>query len=166
MRLRDLGIGGGCLAALALAGAYAAPALTTGCTTHQCDSDFVNIDQSTGMTIGDLQVLPGGEAIWESSPIDGTWIDYPGQRTYFFGLPQGFVPRQPPVAYVATGPTPDQPDASSTYVQASGQLAELGSFVNGGFLITNATCAEYWLYVSVAGTYAPPPAPDDAGAGD
>ena len=38
------------------------------------------------------------------------------------------------------------------------------------FNITNATCAEYYLYVSVTGDYNPPPpappAAEDAGTGD
>jgi len=157
------------MTALGVVCAVAAPtATTTGCTTHQCDSDFVNIDQSTGMFIGDLEPLGTGTATWESSPIDGTWINYPGMRTYFFSLPPYFTPLGPPLAYVATGPNPDDPvDAGgATYVLASGQLAEFSGYVNGGFLVTNGTCAGYYLYVSVNGTYDPPPGPGDAGAGD
>jgi hypothetical protein len=171
MRLRAMGVGGLCLGALGVAAALSVPAATTGCTTHQCDSDFVNIDQSTGTLIGDVTVLDPqtGAAVWESSPIDGTWIDFPGQRTYFVALPPYFAPGPGlPSAWIATGPTPDQVDASSTYVQGGGQLAEFGPFVNGGFLVTNASCAYYYLYISVPGTYSPPPAPapGDGGGGD
>ena len=154
MRLRALGAGGACVTALGVACVFAAQATTTGCTTHQCDSDFVNIDQSTGMFVGDIQ--PG---FWESSPFDGDWIDFPGERTYFFSLPQYFTPNSPPEAWVATAPDATDPDGGATYVQAGGQLAEFGRFVNGGFFVTNATCAEYYLYVKVSGTYAPPPTP-------
>jgi hypothetical protein len=156
--------------ALGVAGVFAASsAATTACTTHQCDSDFVNIDQSTGMFVGDMQPgLNPGTVFWESSPLDGTWIDFPGERSYFFSLPPYFTPISPPQAWVATTPNAADSDGGGTYVQAGGQLAEYGAFVNGGFIITNATCAEYYLYVSVQGTYNPPPAPapaaDDAGA--
>jgi hypothetical protein len=170
-KLRALGAGGACLTVLGVACAFAAPAVTTtACTTHQCDTDFVNIDQSTGGFVGDLQPLGPGTAMWESSAIDGTWIDFPGMRTYFFSLPQYFVPIGLPLPYVATAPDANDPDAGPvTYVLASGQLAEFGGYVNGGFLVTNSTCAEYYLYVSVDGYYDPPPPPtpaaDDAGDG-
>jgi len=157
------------MTALGVACAFAAPAVTTtACTTHQCDTLWVNIDQSTGGFVGDVQPLGDGTFFWESSPISGTWIDYPGMRTYFFTLPAFFVPLQPPVAYVATDPNPDAPDGGvGSYVLASGQLAELGGFNQYGFNITNGTCAEYYLYVYVVGYFVtPPPAADDAGTGD
>ena len=145
---------------------------TTACTTHQCDSLWVNIDQSTGGFVGDVQPLGDGTFFWESSPMTGTWIDYPGMRTYFFTLPAYFEPLQPPAAYVGTGANPNSPDGGdgSSYVPASGQLAELGGYnqFNNqyGFNITNATCAEYYLYVYVVGHFTPAPAADDAAAGD
>jgi hypothetical protein len=161
------------MTALGVACAFAAPAVTTtACTTHQCDSNWTNIDQSTGGFVGELQPLGPGTAFWESSALDGTWIDFPGQQTYFFTLPAYFTPTQPPIAFVSTGPNPNDPvDAGgATYVLAGGQLAELGGFNQYGFNITNATCAEYYLYVSVTGDYNPPPpappAAEDAGTGD
>ena len=45
-----------CLTALAVAFAASA-AFTTACTTHQCDTDFTNIDMSTGTTVGSMQIL-------------------------------------------------------------------------------------------------------------
>jgi hypothetical protein len=190
MRLCALGVGSACFVGLCVAVAVAAPAATTGCTTHQCDSDFVNIDQSTGVSVGQVQILgPGPEpgvenALWESSPFDGTWIDFPGQRTYFFGLPPGFAPTGLPMAYVATDPAPNDVDGGvvtatcggetitnsggGTYVIAAGQLAQFGAFVNGGFLVGNGTCACYFLYISIPGTFTPPAPPpsNDAGLDD
>jgi hypothetical protein len=169
VRLRALGAGGACVTALGVACAFAAPAVTTtACTTHQCDSLWVNIDDNTGGFVGDVQPLGDGTFFWESSPMNGTWIDYPGMRTYFFTLPGNFEPLQPPVAYVATGANPDSPDGGdgSSYVLASGQLAEMGGYGQYGFNITNSTCAEYYLYVYVVGRFPPAPAADDAGTGD
>lgn len=166
MRRSVLGLGSACLAGVGIAVAVAASSATTGCTTHQCDTDFVNIDQSTGAFVGDVHQITPTVAIWESSPLDGTWIDFPGQRTYFFSLPANFQPIQILSTMIATDATPDDVDAGGgTYAFAAGQLAQFGNFVNGGFLITNDSCAEYFLYVSVLGTV-PAPAPDDAGTGD
>ena len=170
MRLRA-GAGWACMTALGVACAFAASAATTtACTTHQCDqSGVVNIDQTTGMFVGDVQSTGDGNVFWESSPIDGTWIDFPGMQTYYFTLPANFVPRGLPVPYIATGPNPDAPDGGNgTYVPAAGQLAEIGGYNCCGFSITNGTCAEYYLYVSVDGYFVAPPAlaTDDAGTGD
>jgi hypothetical protein len=187
VRSYALGVGSVCFLGLGVTLAFAVPAITTGCTTHQCDSDFVNIDQSTGVNVGQVELLgPGPEpgtqnALWESSPLNGTWIQFPGQREYFFGLPPGFVPTDLPTAYVATDPAPNDTDAgdvtstcggetitnsgAGTYVTATGQLAQFGPFVNGGFLVSNGGCACYFLYISIPGTFTPPAAPpsDDAG---
>jgi hypothetical protein len=146
----------------------ASGATTTACTTHQCDSDFVNIDQAAGTFVGELEPPVNGVTTWVSGPFDGEWIDFPPERTYFFSLPQYFTPIGPPLPYVGTGADPTNPDSGQTYVLAGGQLAEFGAYVNGGFLVTNATCAEYYLWVSVPGSYEPPApaAADDAGTGD
>jgi hypothetical protein len=153
--------------------ALGAAASTTACTTHQCDALWVDIDQSTGMTIGDVQVLAPGYAMWESSPMDGTWIDFPGQRTYFFTLPQDFTPAGPPEAFLGTTQTAGDVDAGGgTYVPAAGQLAEFGPYGNQGFNVENGSCAEYFLYVRIFGTIPTAPtgttgndAGDDAAAG-
>lgn len=155
-----------CLATLAVAFATSA-ALTTACTTHQCDSAFVNIDQATGTMVGSMQVLQPstGLALWESSPVEGQWINFPGNLTYFFALPPNFTPLAPPSAAVATDDAPfDSDSGGGTSTTASGQLAEFGGYVNGGFLVTNASCADYRLFVSVWGTV--PVATQDAGTTD
>lgn len=161
MRRSVLGLGSACLAGVGITVAVAASSAATGCTTHQCDTDFVDIDQSTGTSVGELQVLSPGVALWESSPVDGPLIDFPGQRTYLFTLPPGFQPLSPPLPYVATDPN------AGTSVVAAGQLAQIAPYAAAqpgqtSFNITNATCAEYYLYVSILGTV--PPA--DAGTGD
>jgi hypothetical protein len=162
-RLRVLGAGGACLTALGVACAFAAPAVTTtACTTHQCDTNSTNFDS----TVGDVRELAPGLYVWESSPMDGTWIDFPGMQSYYFQFPAGFQPLGLPAAYVATTPDPDDPEGGQgVYVPASGQLAELNGYNCCGFRITNDSCAEYFLYVSVLGTFVAAPAPpaDDAG---
>jgi hypothetical protein len=157
------------MAAAVACGVAASGATTTACTTHQCDSDFVNIDQTAGTLVGELDPPVAGYTTWESGPIDGDWIDFPPARTYFFEFPPGFTPTGPPLPYVGTGPDPTTPgDGGQSYVLGGGQLAEFGPYVNGGFLVSNGTCAEYYLWLSVPGIYTPPPPPaaDDAGASE
>jgi len=165
-RLRALGAGGACIAVLGATCAFAASsALTTACTTHQCDTNSTNFDSS----VGDVRPIAPYLFVWESSPMDGTWIDFPGMQSYYFQFPPNFVPLELPVAYVATAANPDDPDGGDgAYVLASGQLAEFNGYNCCGFRINNASCAEYYLYVSVVGTFVTPPAPaaDEAGTGD
>lgn len=188
MRVRGVRVGWVCAAALCLAAALGAPSATTGCVTHQCDGSFVD---GNALGLGDFQEFGGGDgglAVWESNPFNGTWLDYPPFRTYFFGLPKNFHPEQPS-PYVSTTPNPNDVSSggSGSFVSAGGQLALMSNFdVNNGFyvpsdgapppvngfLITNGTCAHYYLYVTISGTWmdtapvAGPPAVDagnDAG---
>jgi hypothetical protein len=168
MRRRVLGLASAGMAGLGLAVAIAAPSAATGCTTHQCDEDYIDLDppDAAGL-VGNLETFTNTDfAIWESSPVDGPWINFPGQMTYFFELPQYFTPGTQPQVWIATDPIPDDLDGSPTTVPAAGQLAEMFAYVNGGFKITNGSCVRYYLYITIPGTYSPPPppAPDDAGA--
>ena len=106
-----------------------------------------------------------GLVLWESNPEDGTWYDFPGAETYFFELPPGFQLVDGPYAWESIDPNPEAPDAGGNFVPAAGQLTEFAAFVNGGFEVTNATCAHYYLRVSMLGTIPvpPPPVPTDAG---
>jgi hypothetical protein len=171
-------VGAACAAGLGVAVALAAPAVSTGCQTHQCDSDQIDLSYDGGLDGEDLVPLvpDSGLVLWQSSQFTATndnpapaWLSFPGQMTYFFIFPKYFTPLQPPVAYVSTVQSPD-PTGGPAFVLAGGQLAEIndvGAFAafQYGFNITNATCAYYYLYVSVLGTYTPPdqPAPVDAG---
>jgi hypothetical protein len=155
---------------------------TMGCTTHQCDSDYVNLYPADAAKIAhdEVQTSSTGFAVWESSPVNGPWLDFPGMRTYFFDLPNGggtivtdgvlspaqcFCPVAPPYVWVGTDPSPDE--AGATTVIAGGELAEMLSYIpfcndagghcTYGFQMTNSTCAGYHVYVSIEGTYSPPP---------
>src|SRR5689334_18609808 len=96
--------------------ASSVPAVS-GCTTHRCDTTCVQYggtpaapcvagatdDQGNATTVGDV-FRDGDDYVWESSPMNGTWLDYPGERTYVFYWPppmQGLVPYDVQ-AYVAT----------------------------------------------------------------
>jgi hypothetical protein len=166
VRLRGLGLGAACVTALVVAVALLAPTASTGCTTHQCDPYFFP-PAGTPPPTGDVQMLYAdtGLVLWESNPEDSDWYDFPGQETYFFELPPGFQLLDGPYVWVSIDQNPEAPDAGGNLTPAAGQLAYIANFVNGGFEITNATCAEYYLRVSALGTIPvpPPPAPIDAG---
>jgi hypothetical protein len=122
---------------------------------------------------GDVRTLDpdSGAVLWESNPANGTWYDFPGGQGYFFALPGSFQVVDGPYAWVSTEPNPYSDDAGGTYVLAGGQLAEFSSANGGsdgglnGFAVNNATCAHYYLRVSMLGIIPlPAPAPPvDAG---
>jgi len=155
------------LAVVAAAGGAAVPA-TTGCTTHQCDSDCVVKGAPTDPTYcpqGDKAFVPfghatrtGNEIVWQSASPYDLWLDFPGERTYWLDwgeevLQQLHIDLHSVV--VDEGPDVEtdvsaSADASTTaYVPGSGQLTEIGCLTNWRVCVLNATCAEYFLRVVV-----------------
>jgi hypothetical protein len=144
-----------------IAASAAVPA-ATGCTTHQCDTDCVWVGATAPANCSqgyapdaNLFHVGSDEVVWESSPVQGTWIDFPGGRTYTFIWPTEILDDlgagwevQYPVVSVST-----QADNGSTAgavsSMAAGQLAEITSLSNYGFGVGNASCAEYYIRVEV-----------------
>ena len=122
------------LATLAALGAWAAAA----CTTHQCDASRADAG-------GGIVTSSGATLTWQSAPAGGPWLDFPGNATVTFHYPAGFRCATDWQAYVSTAQL--QGDGGGTFVEASGQLAELSMEAPDGITVTNATCAEYFLYV-------------------
>jgi hypothetical protein len=55
-----------------------------------------------------------------------------------------------PTFYVSTGPTQD---AGSISTSIAGQVNELSYITPTGFLLNNKSCAEYYVWFSVTGTF-------------
>ena len=162
-----------------------------GCNTHQCDSDMVCVDSlglmskvnqadacapnSGGTPItGDagpynLHVstnlsASGYELVWETTPIVGPWLDFPGQRTYVIQFPPGLsghLPTSVDVYVSSDNPSPaaDNGDAGAdgnaleaphlNYTTASGSLAEFTDTTATQLSVLNATCAAYSMRMVV-----------------
>ena len=151
----------------------------TGCNTHQCDSDLVCIDGLGFMrTVSDagacspdaggtpitgdagaynLQVstnssASGYELVWETTPIVGPWLDFPGQRTYVIQYPPGLLGHLPTT--VETYVSYDNPDSSvdaphMNVTMASGSLAELMNTTDTQLSVLNATCQPFSMRMVV-----------------
>jgi hypothetical protein len=179
----------GVLASIVAACAASAGAVVAlgGCPLKNCDGSWVFLGNTPdaappeGTTYG--AELPFEHAVdettWESVPIDGTYLDFPGQRVYVFAPFLDKTPSGQPftgpytniVAYVSADPQPSL--NGSNFTIASGNLAEVVGVTTGGFAVHNDTCAEYYLRVVATraapdgGAPAPPPvdASADAAAG-
>jgi hypothetical protein len=105
------------------------------------------------------EIGSSGYFLWESTKFSDPWLDFPGNATYDFYPGPAFVLAQGPVVWVSTVADPSAPPYG-WYAPAAGQLAQVRTG-NGHIEFANGSCAEYYVYVSVLGTFAPPT--DDAG---
>jgi hypothetical protein len=102
---------------------------------------------------------------WQSSPIEGTWAWFPGQRTYVVHPPfKG--PYTFPQIFLSADANPYSTDGSN-FAASAGNTAEI-SDVNDdlrSFKITNNTCSPYYLWLQVAPQgQADGAVPEDGGA--
>lgn len=137
--------------------------LASGCYGHNCDGDVL----VWGRNAGEGRLLSAD--LYESSPIDGVWLDFPKQRAWIFDLhdlgdrvPQVITP------YVSAQADPNH-EPGGNFAVAAGNLAEISGVTKGQVVVHNGTCADYFLRVTVqAAPLAPsasiPPSPTpDAG---
>jgi hypothetical protein len=114
---------------------------------------------------------PFDGVFWESGPVDGQWLDYPGERSIFLfpnlvpsatGAPpalQGNFPGPYANVFVQVSPNQDANATTSNWTFASGNLAEVtvvppgpGASPEQWFIaVTNASCADYFVRVVVQG---------------
>ncbi len=157
------------------------------CVGHECD---LSIPPPYGDKPGEGNVNDVDPTEWESTPMDKTWVAYPGQAILTFHY-QGVFPNCPvpqdPVAYISPDPNPTT--NSNNWTIASGNLAEFTyypplpqsvccpdagpgasgpvqcpvcDYQAGELLVHNDTCGNYYIRVTFP---CPLTAPPDAGAG-
>lgn len=147
------------LLALALFGSSGA---TTGCQGKQCEGDFLFYGEAPGE--GSLI----DEDTWQSSPVDGFWLEYRPARTFGIRIP-AFRDRLLVrfEAYISPAPDPNRQLApgefGDNFALAAGNLAEFSQVKRGAVDVRNATCAEYYLRLVV---HAEPRSPSETDAGD
>lgn len=125
-----------------------ASAPSTGCAGDDCDPDTKTM------------ATCGGELLdantWESGPLDGTYLDFHGERTWGFN-PSGWMGTREPAqinAYLSLNPAPNAPGGAG-FAQSAGNLAEITvTRAADGFhvQVQNDTCAQYYLRLVI--TYA------------
>ena len=108
-------------------------------------------------------------AVWQTSAIEGTWMELPGQRTYVISpqLPDGgpFVgPYTFPQVYLSADPNP-YTFVGSNFAPSAGNPTEFSGLPDGGFdgfLVINNTCSKYFLWLQVAQEHPATPVAADA----
>ncbi len=171
------------LSVVALAALVTATApAQSGCTTHQCDTSCYAFGSSAPADAGCPGITPpnsgelvvnADEVVWESAPAGGNWLDFPGSRSYVFVFPdtlrrdlQNGWTMGYPIVSVSTQ-ADNSTDGGATSSMAAGELAEISHISDSFVVVTNSSCAEYYVRVEVhayrgdAG-----PVPGEAGASD
>jgi hypothetical protein len=106
------------------------------CYGHQCDASTSTFPSDAGRMLDDNT--------FETNAIDEPWLKYPGNVTLRVKYPMEVGrPMSWLEPYVGTSEQPSQNDGS-TWILASGALAELSSSDATGFSVLNATCASYF----------------------
>lgn len=138
------------------------PGALSGCFTPGCDYEFVTVESHQGFfTDADT---------WESSPLYGEWMEFPGQRN--LGLRPDFGGRVPDwyVAYISVARSPQslEPDATRQGFSVAAGNAAIFNWVGPNSIdVFNGTCANYYIRVVVHAPPFPtaPPVDEDAGDG-
>jgi hypothetical protein len=170
-------------AVLALAGAAVAwlvlgtmaVATTTGCYGRECDPGPV-IEFTTKRTLPDGARVDDtwcgeflGPELWESSPADADWIDYP-PRSFIHVFLQNWSDEGRPFvevhAYISEVRHPvcngDGCETANNFSEATGNLAEWTRTTPGSIFLANDTCAHYYVRIVLRAGRPTNPAADAA----
>jgi hypothetical protein len=148
---------------------------TLGCQTHECDPDFICIDGSGsgvdctaegGVLAGQTPIAisgyttsvttiatvgGGAELVWDTSSLDGPWLDYPANQTYIINFPPGLaghLPTSVPQALVSAD-NPGDASPHQNFIDGPGYLVEFSNVTPYQMTVHNPTCAHYSLRLEV-----------------
>ncbi len=190
---RILAPGLGLASAATLVAVGAAPG-SLGCQTHECDPDFACVDTNGRMkfvsqitddsgalridctpeTQGDTPIpgynttvsVSGGTVTWDTSPLSGPWLDYPGNRTYVLNFPEalsqalaGGTSQVNISACISADNPVDAGLPHMNFICGADYVAEFSNVTSSQLTVVNASCAGYSLRIEVQAQLTP-----DAGA--
>lgn len=98
------------------------------------------------------------ENTWESAPVDGPWLHFPGARTWVFDIP-ALGGRKPDVVIPYVSAVAEHTKSGQSSTIGSGNIAELYGTSLDHVDVRNGTCAEYYLRVVVVAAPFPPQPP-------
>lgn len=114
-----------------------------GCYGHNCDGSQTFF----GSNPGEGRLLDADT--WETTPVNGPWLPFPKQQTYFFDLRDLGTDRTPDlvVPYISAQANPLA--EGGNYTIGAGNLAEISGADLGRVAVHNGTCADYYIRVVV-----------------
>jgi hypothetical protein len=135
-----------------------------------CDGDTVEIPVLPNEDNGPVVApngFPQGAGMygnaWQSGPIEGHWLWFPGQRTYIISpqLPNDAGPFTGPYTFqaqISADPSP-YTTAGSNFAPSAGNTTEFSGVLpdgrTNGFQVMNGTCSAYYLWLQVTQENAP-----------
>ena len=134
----------------------------SGCQGHQCDGSLADYGNDDAGLEGEM-ITPN---IWVSTPFASfdpnkqKWLTFPHGRTWVMHpVPLNGRELIRVTAYISPDQVPNQ--FGTNFTQASGNLAEY-TILGPNVFVSNATCADYYVQVSIEAAPARPDAGTDA----
>ncbi len=84
----------------------------------------------------------GGQLVFQSVDPAGEWTLFKGEETITLNFPPGFQNPYDWQAFISTSATQD----AGTFAPCAGQECELSNVTATSVQVTNASCADYYLY--------------------
>jgi hypothetical protein len=137
----------------------------SGCELQSCTIDAGTVPNTS---------MPGfqptvHDGVWESAPINGTWLGFPGLTSYtiFPTLEDGgpFPGPYVPYALVSADPNPYTNGNGSNFAPSAGNITEFAGVGPNGISVFNNTCSPFFLWLQLA-QQNPPGAPSAPDASD
>jgi hypothetical protein len=99
---------------------------------------------------------------WATSPLNGPWLYYGGQRTYILTFPPGIAGHEPSsVSSCLSADNPTEAGAPhANFICGDDYLTEFGLGRPDQLVVFNPSCATYYLWIEVQVRI---PAPDAGG---
>lgn len=118
--------------------------------TSACQTSCGNGNQPTVLYVDGTTHTDNAFRVYETSPYDGQWLDFPSYRRFKLQHNLGTMDYTP-VLYIAfvSHPGPSNSDAGGDVAIASGDVAVIDDIDPCYLLIRNATCSEQYLYVKI-----------------
>lgn len=138
-----------------------APIALSGCFTPGCDFEYVIVESHQGVFLD--------ADTWVSGPLEGDWLEFPGQRQ--LALRPDFGGRVPDsiITYISVGKQPQSLDPNiprQGYSIAAGNAAIYNWTGPNAIDVLNGTCANYFAHIVVHAPPFPPAPPVEEDAGD
>ncbi len=149
------------VSALACAGAvWGVAAMQAGCTPQG------TCDPKDGGSVTGVSLQTSTGTLWQTSPIEGTWLQFDGQESYYLYPTFSDGGRMPgpytfPEIMVSADKNP-YTNPNSNFAPSAGNIAEILP-LDGGFQVMNNTCSQYYLWMQVAQEYGAAPGGGDSG---
>ena len=114
--------------------------------TSACQTSCANNDQQPIRYVDGTTRTVGTQRVYESTPFNGEWLHFPGNRRFLLTHTLGTTPYSSLMMFIAFDSHPISGDAGDVAI-ATGDVAVVERIEPDSLQIRNDTCSEQYLYV-------------------